>query len=253
MDAADHLEPQPQGAVIYLSTSRPLHLPDFLAEFQKNWPLGVLEKTGKELHRASFRSGGTDFTLEMRHAPVAQAITDRAARHTLHWPLAERAVAPHTAHLIVNGPAEGRSPLTVACDLTKAIAALLPVTDSIGVCWLHGPALNSPKTFVTAARDMLSTGLYPLNLWVAARFNAEAATLCTQGMAQFAAPEISLASQPDPAPLMIDYLFQVAQYVLTSHHKIRDGERMLGPHGTLKVRLDAGKRQRRLLVLEPTA
>jgi hypothetical protein len=251
MCAADNPEPEPFGAVIYLSTNRPLHLPDFLAEFHKSWPLGTLERTGKELHRAFFRSGRSDFALEMRHTPAAQSITDRVARHTLHWPLAEQLLASHRAHLIVTGPAESRSALTVACDLTKAIAALLPVTDSIGVCWLKGPALNLARTFINTARETFSTGLYPLNLWVAARYNPEAATLRTEGMRQFAAPEIALASQPDPAPLMIDYLFQVAQYVLTSHHKIRDGEQMRGPHGNLQVRFDARERRTGLLVLEP--
>ncbi len=252
MHAAGHPEPQPLGAVIYLATNRPLHLPDFLAEFHKSWPLGLLEKRGKELHRAFFRSGQSDFALEMQHTPVPQAVTDRVARHTLHWPLAEQTLAHHVAHLALTSPADSRSPLTLACDLTKAVAALLPVTDSLAVCWLNGPALNSARKFAATARELFATGLYPLNLWVAARYNPAAGTLHTQGMTQFAAPEISLTAQSDPAPLMIDYLFQVAQYVLASHHRIRDGEKMEGPHGILKVRVEAPRdRGASGLFLEP--
>jgi len=100
---------------------------------------------------------------------------------------------------------------------------------------------------------MFDTGLYPLTLWVAARFNADAGVLHTKGMTQFEAPEIYLARQPDPAPLMVDYLFQVAQYVLTSHHRIKGGEKMDSPHGTMRIKSAMGGDQgRKILTLEPT-
>lgn len=251
MACDNHSAPRELGAVIYLSSHRPLHVPDFLAEFHKNWPLGLLEKTGKELHRAFFRCGRTDFALEIQHAPVPQAITDRVANHTLHWPLAKKSLAAHPAHmLITGGPTDQALPL--ACDLTKAIAAILPVSDSLAVCWLCGPALNSARTFAVNACEMFATGLYPVNLWVAARFDPATGTLRTQGMTQFDAPEIALAGQPDAAPLMIDYLFQIAQYMLTSHHQIQNGEKMDGPHGVMKIRIDAScDRGKGSLILEP--
>lgn len=241
------------GAVIYLSTNRPLRVPDFLSEFHKNWPQGLLEKTGKELHRAFFRAGKSNFALELHHTQVPQAITDSVVRSTLHWPTADQALALHPAHLAVAGSVENRGFLTLACDLTKAIAALVSATDSLAVCWLNGPALNPAKRFTATAREMFNTGLYPLMLWVAAHFDPEADALHTKGMAQFEAPEIYLAQQPDPAPLMVDYLFQVAQYVLTSHHQIKDGEKMDGPHGTMRIKsATSGYRGERVLILEPT-
>ncbi len=251
MSCDHHPASRELSAVIYLSSTRPLHVPDFLAEFHKNWPLGLLEKTGKELHRAFFRCGRTDFVLEMRHAPVPPAITDPVANNTLHWPLARKSLAPHRAHMLVaGGPTDHALPL--ACDLTKAMAAILPVTDSLAVWWLGGPALNSARTFAASAREMFATGLYPVSLWVAARFDPATGTLRTQGMTQFDAPEIALAGQPDAAPLMIDYLFQIAQFMLTSHHQIRNGEKMDGPHGVMRIRIDAScDRGKGSLILEP--
>jgi hypothetical protein len=241
------------GAVIYLASNRPLHLPDFLAEFHKNWPLGLLEKTGKELHRAFFRAGQSNFALELHHEPVPQAITDSVVRSTLHWPTAGAALALHPAYLSAAGSVENRDFLTLASDLTKAIAALVSVTDALAVCWLNGPALNPAKKFAATAREMFDTGLYPLPLWVAAHFDSEADALNTKGMEQFGVPEIYLAQQPDPAPLMVDYLFQVAQYVLTSHHQIKDGEKMDSPHGTMRIQsATSGDHRRRVLILEPT-
>jgi len=253
MSADPQAETQKIGAVIYLSTNRPLRLPDFFGEFHKNWPQGLLEKTGKELHRAFFRAGKSNFALEMHHTPVPQAITDSVAHSTLHWPTAPQALSRHLAYLSVAGSVENRGFLTLASDLTKSIAALLSVTDALGVCWLNGPALSPAKRFAATAREMFDTGLYPLPLWVAAQFDSEADALHTKGMAQFEAPEIYLAEQPDPAPLMVDYLFQVAQYVLTSHHQIKDGEKMDSPHGAMRIKsAKSGGHGRSALILEST-
>jgi hypothetical protein len=238
------------GAVIYLSTNRPLHLPDFFAEFHRSWPNLSLQQTGKEPHRALFRVGKSNFVLELHHIPVPPGVTEPAIHAALHWTMAEAALAPHQAHLSLAGSAEKSAVLSLACDLTKAIAALLLVTDSIAVCWLNGAALTSATSFVGTAREMFGTGLYPLALWVAVRWDARGRTLQTAGMNQFDAPEICLAQQPDAAPLMVDYLLQVAQSVLTSHHQIVDGEAMDGPHGKLTIK-KASAAGKRILILEP--
>src|SRR5712692_302534 len=250
MSAESQLEAKKVGAVIYLATNRPLHLPDFLAEFHRSWPHLLLQKTGKEPHRALFRVGKSDFALELHHTPVPQEVTKPFVHTTLHWPMAGAALAHHKAHLSVVESAENRDVLTLACDLTKAVASLLPVTDSLAVCWLNGPALNSAESFVSTAREMFGTGLYPLKLWVAVGWDAQAGALQTNGMAQFAAPEICLAQQPDAAPLMVNYLFQVAQSALTSHHQIAHGETMDSPHGKLKIK-KSSVHGKSVLILEP--
>ena len=261
MTAAGQSGGQPQSqaapkkleAVIYLSSDRPLHLPDFFAEFHRNWPQVSLEKTGKELHRAFFRTGRSEFALELHHAQVPHGITDAVAESTLHWPGAAAALSRHVAYIEVSGTATGKAVLTLGCDLTRAIASLLPVTDSLAVCWLRGPALNRAKTFVSTANERLSTGLYPLTLWVAARWDADAHTLSTHGMGQFDAPEILLAQQPDSAPLMVDYLFQLALSLLSSQHPIAEGDTVNGPHGRLKIsRGQSVQMGRNVLILDPT-
>jgi hypothetical protein len=240
------------GAVIYLSSNRPLRLPDFLADFHENWPSLSLEKTGKEPHRAFFRAGRSNFALELHHSPVPQSITEPVATSTLHWPTAAGALARHVAYLEVLGSPGGQSLLTLACDITRAIASLLSITDSIAVCWLNGPALNQTGTFIATAREMFSTGLYPLTLWTAVRWDADSRALVTHGMEQFGAPELVLRQQPDAAPLMVDYLFQTALSLLISRHPIGEDETLDGPHGRIKVKpgkIDATGR--RILILEP--
>ncbi len=248
MSAEPQHETKKVGAVIYLATNRPLRLPDFLAEFRRSWPHLSLEKTGKEPHRALFRVGRSDFALELHHTRVPQQVTELVVHSTLHWPMASATLAHHQAHLSVEGSAESRDVLRPACDLTKAIAALLPVTDALAVCWLNGPALNSSETFVHSACESFATGLYPIALWVAVHWDAQAGTIQTRGMAQFGAAEICLARQKDAAPLMLQYVFRVAQSVLASPRQIADGDIIDSPHGRLRVR-KAGSAGKMLLIL----
>jgi hypothetical protein len=238
------------GAVIYLATNRPLHLPEFFAEFHRSWPSLLLQKTGKEPHRALFRVGKSNFALELHHTPVPPDVSDPVIHSTLHWPVAGDALAHYQAYLSVVESGENSGVLQLACDLTKAIAALLPVTDSLAVCWLNGPALNASKSFVATAREAFATGLFPLALWIGVGWDAQAGTLHTRGMAQFTAPEIYLAQQPASAPRMIEYLFHVGQSLLTSHHFIADGEAMESPHGKLTIE-NSGVAGNRILTLKP--
>ncbi len=252
MSAEPQHETKKVGAVIYLSSNRPLHLPDFFAEFRRSWPHLSLEKTGKEPHRALFRVGHSDFALELHHTLVPQQVTELVVNSTPHWPMASAALAHHQAHLSVVETAENRDVLTLACDLTKAIAALLPVTDSLAVCWLNGPALNSSETFVQGARESFATGLYPIALWVGFQWDAQAGAIQTRGMAQFGAPEICLSQQKEAAPLMLRYVFHVAQSVLASHHQIAGGDVIDSPHGRLGVK-QIGVPGKMVLILRPLA
>ena len=247
-------EPTKTSAVIYLSSNRPLRVPDFFAEFHENWPSSSLEKTGREPHRAFFRAGRSDFSLEYHHSPDPQAITEPVVDSTLHWPTASAAIGRHVAYLEVQGTPPSNGTMTLACDLTRAIASFLVVTDAIAVCWLSGPALNQSKTFITTAREMFGTGLYPLPLWTAVRWDENAHTLATHGMAQFGAPEVILGHQPDAAPLMVEYLFQTALSLLISRHPIREGETLDSPHGPIRVKTSKieGK-GREVLILDPAS
>jgi hypothetical protein len=48
-------------------------------------------------------------------------------------------------------------------------------------------------------------------------------------MAQFGAPEICQSKPPNADPPMVDFLFHVAQSVLTLHHSIPDGKPWTAP------------------------
>src|SRR5712691_13448891 len=115
MSAESHNGAKKVGAVIYLATNRPLHLPDFLAEFHRSWPHLLLQKMGKEPHRALFRVGKSDFALELHHKHVPQEVTEPVVHTALHWPMANAALAHHKAHLSVVESAGNRDVLALAC------------------------------------------------------------------------------------------------------------------------------------------
>lgn len=244
-------EQQRIGAVVYLASNRPLRLADYFAEFRDNWPSLSLEKTGSEPHRVAFRVGRSNFSLELHHAPVPHAITEPVADSTLRWPTAATALSHHVAHFELSATPFGPGILALTCDLTRAIASLLPVTDSLAVCWLNGPALNPARTFISTAREMFSTGLYPIALWTAVRWDAANHALVTHGMSQFGAPELVLVKQPDAAPLMVDYLYQVALSLLNTRHPIAEADIVDSPHGRLKVKPGRSANGKTTLLLEP--
>jgi hypothetical protein len=71
-------------------------------------------------------------------------------------------------------------------------------------------------------------------------------------MLQFEAPEILLAHQKRPSPELVEYLFEVANYVLTSGKELLDGETIGGPGGVLRIDSVRGSDPgRRALVLVP--
>jgi hypothetical protein len=143
VSVASHNEAKKVGAVIYLSTNRPLHLPDFLAEFHQSWPHLLLQKTGKEPHRALFRVGKSDFALELITRPSRKRLLGPSVHATRHWPEADAVLAGHQAHRSVAESAENRGVLSLAWDRTKAIAALLPVPS--GAVGSHLASLDSRR------------------------------------------------------------------------------------------------------------
>jgi hypothetical protein len=64
-----------------------------------------------------------------------------------------------------------------------------------------------------------------------------------------ARPRFACPNSPNADPLMVDYLFHVAQSVLTLHHSIPDGKTMDSPQGKLKIE-QSGVPGRRTLILE---
>lgn len=243
---------QSLGAVIYLRTAKILRLADFAAQFHQLWPGTPLVEEGKQGNAAYFSMGETHLAVEVKSTTVPQAVTDAVLDSTRHWPDARKELGPHVAHVTVGSSGGGSNGLDIASHITKAIVALVRVTDSIGVCWLNGPVVHASRQFSAIAVEMFHLGRLPLMLWIAACWKPEERVIHTTGMVQFDAPEILIAKQPIRSTELIAYLFDAANYILRSGNMVVDGETMEGPNGVLKIESVTGKdSKKRALILVP--
>jgi hypothetical protein len=223
------------GTAIYLKSRGPF-LAALIADFKKRWPNESLIDKGKHRNCAFFTIGDFQFVIELRDEPVPQELTDALLPGTMrHWPTAGAQLAPHVAHLKIATTLQSGNKLDAASALTKMVVSLLCVTDSIGVCWLNGPVLHPAYDFVTIANEMFGADVPPLILWVGVHWNPQERLIHTKGMAQFDSPEIFINLQSEPSPEWVEYIFEVAYYVMNSGKEIRDGETMDGPKGVLRI------------------
>jgi hypothetical protein len=122
------------GAVIYLSTNRPLHLPDFLLNSTKAGRICYSRRRARSHPRPVPCRQARLRTRTSSHARPARGYSARPSTPHCTGRRRTPVLAGHQAHLSVAESAENSGVLGLACDLTKAIAALLPVTDSPAVC-----------------------------------------------------------------------------------------------------------------------
>jgi hypothetical protein len=246
-----------QGAAIYLSSPRPPQMKEFASDFRTRWPGVPLKSEGQQGNCVYVGVGDSRMAVEFRPVRVPDGVTSEAAvsAQARHWPTVARDLAPHQAHLAIAASHDGGNVLNLAADLTKAVTSLLSVSDSIGVAWLNGPVVNAARDFVGIASEMFEIDALPLILWIAIAWNPEAHLVHTKGMAQFGAAELFLAEQPEPATEMVAYLFDLANYVLTSGNVLLEGETIDGPKGVLRIQslsgVESGKRGLMLFPVRP--
>jgi hypothetical protein len=200
---------------------------------------------GQEGNRAYFGIGECHFAVELRAARVPQPTTDAVLRMTPQWPDAEKELAPHQAHLAVSASVDHGDAVNLACEFTRLLAALASVSASIGVCWLNGPVLCSAEEFVGIAAEMLGLGTPPLMLWIAAHWKPEGQLIHTKGMSQFATADLFVAQQRERSVEMVEYLFDLAHYVLTSGKELIAGETIDGPRGVFRIESLSGSDSRK--------
>jgi hypothetical protein len=243
--------------VIYLRSRTPLQLSEFASDFRTRWPGVVLKSKGQEGNCVYLRVGDSHLAVEFRPRRIPDGVTAEAiiSASARHWPTAAMDLAPHQAHIAITTSHDGTNALSLAVSITKAVASLLSVSDCMGVAWLDGPVVFAAQDFLSITIEMFDTGVLPLLLWVAVLWDPKASVLHTKGMSQFGGPELFLAELPKPSTEMVEYIFDLAHYVLTSGKEFLDGETIDGPKGLLRIQLlespESGKRGLMLFRVRP--
>lgn len=127
--------------------------------------------------------------------------------------------------------------VVLASDLTKALATLLAITDSLCVCWLSGPVLTLRDDFVGIANELLRMDQPPFLLWVGVNWKPDGCLIHTKGMAQFGAPELFIGKQSTVSEEVISYLHRLIRDVLAARRTLVPGQTIDGPNGIFRVEL----------------
>jgi hypothetical protein len=121
--------------------------------------------------------------------------------------------------------------------LTHLVAAVASHTDAAGIYWGSGTLVHDPQVFIEQVHDLSPDNL-PLPLWIDFRVvpNDDGSNrLFTTGMKAFNEAEIEIPhSQKQPAEIF-NFACAIAEYIITSHAEIRDGE-TVGRSETERIR-----------------
>lgn len=228
------------GATIYLKNFAPIPIGKFMADFRKNWPETPCEVESEKPAIAQLKIGLSHVAIELRRRSVPESFTDSVLQTTLHWPTAKDDISTHTAHIAVAASRDDGETIVLASDLTKAVATLLAITDSLCVCWLNGPALTLREDFVSIANEFLRMDQPPFLLWVGVNWKPDGCLIYTKGIAQFGAQELFIGKQSTVSEEVISYLHQLVRDVLTLKRKLVAGQMIDGPNGIFRVELLGG-------------
>jgi Domain of unknown function (DUF4261) len=241
------------GVALYLREGRQLRAEEVRLDFEKRWPgVGITSEASQQ--HTLFVVANSRLTLELRNSRIPDDVTAEALRHNRHWANASEQLVPHTAHIAIAANVDPSNALSSASDLTRLASSVLALSNSIGVCWLNGPVLNSKQDFIAISQELTGAGVLPLVLWLAVHWDPASGLIYTTGMDQFGRPDLFLAQQSKPNN--VEYLFDLANYALTSGNELLDGETIDGPDGVLRIQelersYKTGKRGLMLFPMQP--
>lgn len=171
-----------------------------------------------------------DTTIMVMHLPMAVPTDEAevAADNYLFWPDGKEAVQRHRSHYLVTAMG-GDDLRTVISRLVIFVREFIQCFPAIGVYWGNGSIANSTEAFLEWGKDTSADNL-PLNLIMRFQFVSGDAGLSMYmlGMEQFKLMNIEVEdSQKEPMEL-IEFVFNVAQYLVQSGPVIEDGNTVGG-------------------------
>lgn len=228
------------GAVLYLKSFAPIPIERFVSCFRREGPGTPYEVEGEEPTVTRLKIGLSHIAIDLRRTLVPDSLTKSVLETTLYWPTAKHDTSTHLAHVAVAASMDDGQTFILASDLTKAVAALLAITDSLCVCWLNGPVLALRHDFLRIASELLRLDQPPFLLWVGMNGKPDGGLVYTRGMAQFAAPELFIGKQSTVSKEVISYLHYLVRDVLSARNKLAAGQTTEGPNCIFRVELQGG-------------
>lgn len=177
-----------------------------------------------------------------------------AAARAWYWPEAREVVAEHRSHVMLQLAGEGEEDerdVDRALRLTRAAASLAASAGASAVLYAaEGVVLvHSAAAWIEQSADATPDDL-PLYLWVAfeGTKNADGTLgMRTHGVRALigeGAPacEVEVESSKRDGEAILDHVYDVALYALTSPEPIESGEPLETTHGKVRVRIEPSLR-----------
>lgn len=163
-------------------------------------------------------------------APVPHQEAEHAAENYFLWKDGPEIIAQHQSHVIVTSLGGGDVNDRVIAA-TRAARAVLQAGNGLGVYWGNGSVVNSTEIFLSMSEGIDRQSL-PLYLFT--RFQLfpgdqrGSIGLFTLGLEQFGFREIEVQNCTWQPGDMLEFVFNVAHYVITSGRAIGDGDTIGG-------------------------
>jgi hypothetical protein len=196
------------------------------AAIRAAWPdLSTPVEVGREDNVVTARIPGGFVAVAVMPRPIPWEDLEWPAKLAWRWPKAAEALRSHAAHAVVHVATEALDPVGARLLLTRLVAAVVAGGDPAGVYWTEAMAVHEPSFFLARAAEASRERL-PLPLWVGFHpFEDDGATSAyTLGMRAFHRMELEVEKSRRPASEVLDYLGDIAHYLLTTGAEVRDGD-----------------------------
>lgn len=140
------------------------------------------------------------------------------------WPEATAEMSQHKFHFIVSIIGE-MEPVEKRILLAKIMRAVVRSTDSVGVYWGDSTLVMPAELFTDMTKSAKANNV-PIELFVDVRVEAidEGAYRCfTTGLSEIGFPEIEVDSSPMEPMVLMEFVLDVARYIVNNYLEIEDG------------------------------
>jgi len=163
--------------------------------------------------------------------PIPGGEAEQFAANNVMWPEGPAEVAQHTAHVLVtNIGGEVDSAVGSALQVSRLALVALELFDGIGVYWGNASVCNSRAAFERSCAWMNESDV-PVPMWLRLQptLNSEGERgLYTIGMKQFGLMEIEVDRYDMLPQELLDFVCNVAQYLILNGPVIKDGDTVGG-------------------------
>lgn len=239
-EATDALDRSTGNAIAMLALSTPLNIdPVALARrYGERWGGPAPQVLSATDGTFTFLLEGALGFVAAMPAPIPNNDLDSAVRSAWWWRDAGPTLAGHRAHAIVGITGHAGGPVATRVALTRLMACVVELSDSLGVYWGDAGLVQSAGTLLALA-DRLGDGILPVMLWVNIQIGPDLAAEEEGRPGRFAAYTVGMHAlghldiQARDAAVDGRWLFEtihdLAGYMLTAGAVIADGD-TIGAH-----------------------